>query len=193
MNDQMGPVKAIVMGASWGGLNAYTQVLSALPARFPAAILLVQHQHASAENRLPWLLARYCELPVIAPEDKEEILPGHVYVAPPGYHMLVNEDETLAFSVGRPVHFSRPAVDELFFSAGAVYGRHLAAVILTGANEDGAAGIEYIHQRGGYTIAQSLVSAEAPAMPDAAIKTGAVSRVLDLEAIGPFLAEKVAG
>jgi two-component system chemotaxis response regulator CheB len=72
------------MGASWGGLNAYTRILSALPADFPAAILLVQHQHASAENRLPWLLARYCQLPVIAPEDKEEIQPGCVYVAPPG-------------------------------------------------------------------------------------------------------------
>lgn len=81
------------MGASWGGLNAYTTILSALPVGFPAAILLVQHQHASAENRLPWLLARYCQLPVIAPEDKEDIQPGCVYVAPPGYHMLVEEDE----------------------------------------------------------------------------------------------------
>ena len=160
---------------------------------FPAAILLVQHQHASAENRLPWLLARYCQLPVIAPEDKEDIQPGCVYVAPPGYHMLVEEDETLALSAGRPVHFSRPSVDELFLSAGAVYGKQLAGVILTGANEDGAKGIDYIHRRGGFTIAQSPVSAEAPAMPEAAIKTGAVSRVLDLEAIGPFLAEQVAG
>ena len=66
-------------------------------------------------------------------------------------------------------------------------------MILTGANEDGAAGMEYIHRRGGYTIAQSPVSSEAPAMPEAAITTGAISRVLDLEAIGPFLAEQVAG
>lgn len=181
------------MGASWGGLNAYTRILAALPKKFPAAILLVQHQHVSSENRLPWLLARYCDLPVIAPEDKEPIEPGHIYVSPPGYHMLVNEDETLAFSMGRPVHFSRPSVDELFLSAGAVYGRRLMGVILTGANEDGAAGIEYIHRRGGFTVAQSPVSAEAPIMPEAAIKTGAVSRVLDLEDIGPFLAEQVAG
>ena len=189
----MGPVKAVVMGASWGGLNAYTQILAALPANFPAAILLVQHQRANSENRLPWLLSRYCSLPVIAPEDKEPILPGHVYVAPPGYHMLVEQDETIALSVARPVHFSRPAVDELFFSAGVVYGSRLAAVILTGANEDGAAGIEYIYRRGGFTIAQSTVSSEAPTMPESAIKTGAVSKVLDLEQIGPFLADKVAG
>ena len=181
------------MGASCGGLNAYTRILSALPENFPLPIMLVQHQHASADNRMPWLLARYCALPVVAPEDKEPILGGHVYVAPPGYHMLVEEDQTLAFSTGRPVLFSRPAIDELFYSAGAVYGRHLLGVILTGANEDGAAGMEYIHRRGGYTIAQSPVSSEAPAMPEAAITTGAISRVLDLEAIGPFLAEQVAG
>lgn len=189
----MGPVKAVVMGASWGGLNAYTQILAALPADFPAAILLVQHQHASSENRLPWLLGRYCKLPVIAPEDKEPILPGHVYVAPPGFHMLVDQGETLAFSVGRQVHYSRPSIDELFFSAGVVYGDRLAAVILTGANEDGAAGIEYIHRRGGFTIAQSPVSSEAPTMPESAIKTGAVSEVLDLEQISPYLAERLQG
>ncbi|EKF73597.1 protein-glutamate methylesterase [Alcanivorax hongdengensis A-11-3] len=174
-------------------MNAYTTILSALPEDFPAAILLVQHQHASAENRLPWLLARYCALPVIAPEDKEPILPGHIYVAPPGYHMLVDSDETVAFSVGRPVHFSRPAIDELFFSAATVYGSRLTGVILTGANEDGAAGCEYIQRRGGLTIAQSPVSSEAPVMPEAAIKTGAISRVLDLERIGPFLAEHLSG
>ncbi|MGB2249019.1 MAG: chemotaxis protein CheB, partial [Alcanivorax sediminis] len=74
-----------------------------------------------------------------------------------------------------------------------VYGDRLAAVILTGANDDGAAGIEYIHRRGGFTIAQSPVSSEAPAMPEAAIRTGAVSEVLDLEQIGPYLAERLQG
>ena len=181
------------MGASWGGLNAYIHILSVLPADFPLPILMVQHQQASANNRMPWLLARYCALPVVTPEDKEPIIGGHVYVAPPGYHMLVEDDQTLAFSNGRPVLFSRPAIDELFFSAGVVYGRHLIGVILTGANEDGAAGMKYIHSRGGFTIAQSPVSSEAPTMPEAAITTGAISRVLDLEAIGPFLAKQAMG
>ena len=63
----MGSIKAVVMGASWGGLNAYSRILSCLPERFPAAIMLVQHQNASADNRLAWLLSRYCRLPVVAP------------------------------------------------------------------------------------------------------------------------------
>ena len=187
------PVKAVVMGASWGGLNAYSSVLASLPEGFPAAIMLVQHQNASTENRLAWLLARYSRLPVVAPEDKERIRPGHVYVAPPGYHMLVDADETIALSMYRAVHFSRPSIDELFFSAGHVYGKNVIGVILTGANEDGSEGLDYIRRRGGLTLAQSPQSSEAPAMPEAAITKGSVREVLDLERIGPYLAEFLIG
>lgn len=186
-------VKAVVMGASWGGLNAFSTILAALPARFPAAMLLVQHQHASADNRLAWLLSRYSALPVRAPEDKEEILPGHVYVAPPGYHMLVNEDDTVALSTYRPVHFSRPSIDELFFSAGHAYGAALVGGLLTGANDDGSDGLDYIRRRGGHTLVQSPQSSEAPVMPEAAIIKGAAREVLDLERIGPYLADYLVG
>ena len=185
----MGSIKAVVMGASWGGLNAYSRILSSLPEGFPAAIMLVQHQNASADNRLAWLLSRYCRLPVVAPNDKQPIRAGHVYVAPPGYHMLVDADNTIALTVYRPVHFSRPSIDELFFSAGHVYGKNVIGVVLTGANEDGSAGLDYIRRRGGLTVAQSPPSSEAPVMPEAAIALGAVREVLDLERIGPFLAE----
>lgn len=181
------------MGASWGGLNAYSSILSSLPEDFPAAIMLVQHQNASTENRLAWLLSKYCRLPVVAPEDKEKIRPGQVYVAPPGYHMLVNVDHTIALAVYRPVHFSRPSIDELFFSAGHVYGRQAMGVILTGANEDGSDGLDYIRRRGGRTLAQSPRSSEAPVMPEAAIARGAVGEILDLERIGPYLGESLVG
>ncbi|ASK36429.1 chemotaxis protein CheB [Alcanivorax sp. N3-2A] len=181
-------MEAVVMGASWGGLNAYSRILTSLPAHFPAAVLLVQHQNASADNRLAWLLRRYCRLPVISPRDKEPIRAGHVYVAPPGYHMLVDRDRTVALSMSRPVHFSRPSIDELFFSAGHIYGGNVIGVVLTGANEDGAEGLDYIRRRGGMTLAQSPASSEAPAMPEAAIAKGAVRETLDLERIGPYLA-----
>jgi len=186
-------IKAVVMGASWGGLNAYSTILAGLPAGFRAAIMLVQHQNASADNRLAWLLSRYCRLPVVTPEDKEPIRPGHVYVAPPGYHMLVNVDDTIALSVARPVHFSRPSIDELFFSAGHVYGARLIGVILTGANEDGSDGLEYIRRRGGLSLAQSPQSCEAPVMPEAAITKGAVRKIIDLERIGPYLVDYLVG
>lgn len=187
------PIKTVVMGASWGGLNAYSTILSGLPERFPAAIMLVQHQNASADNRLAWLLARYCRLPVVSPCDKERIRGGHVYVAPPGYHMLVEADGCIALSTFRPVHFSRPSIDELFFSAGHVYGKSAIGVILTGANEDGSEGLSYIRRRGGLTLAQSPGSSEAPVMPEAAITKGAVREVLDLERIGPYLTHYLIG
>ncbi|QJX01636.1 response regulator [Alcanivorax sp. IO_7] len=155
--------------------------------------MLVQHQNASSDNRLAWLLQKYTRLPVVAPEDKERIRPGHVYVAPPGYHMLVDADHTIALTIYRPVHFSRPSIDELFFSAGHVYGRQVLGVILTGANEDGSEGLDYIRRRGGPTLAQSPQSSEAPAMPEAAIAKGAVETILDLERIGPYLAESLVG
>lgn len=183
----------VAMGASWGGLHAGSTILSSLPPEFPAAIMLVQHQNASAENRLDWLLRRCCRLPVTAPQDKAPILPGRVYVAPPGYHMLVNADRTVALSTAPPVHFSRPSIDELFFSAGHVYGAGTVGVILTGANEDGSAGLDYIRRRGGLSLAQSPRSSEAPAMPEAAMTKGAVQEVLDLEQIGPFLVEHLLG
>lgn len=187
------PIEAVVMGASWGGLNAYSTILPSLPECFPAAIMLVQHQNASAENRLAWLLTRYCRLPVISPQDKEKIQRGHVYVAPPGYHMLVDTDGSIALSTFRPVHFSRPSIDELFFSAGHVYGARALGIILTGANEDGSEGLNYIRRRGGLTLAQSPASSEAPVMPAAAITKGAVREVLDLERIGPYLARHLVG
>lgn len=185
------PIKMVVMGASWGGLNAYSRILSSLPEGLPAAIMLVQHQNASADNRLAWLLSRYCRPPVVAPNDKETIRAGHIYVAPPGYHMLVNGDHTVALTVYRPVHFSRPSIDELFFSAGHVYGDQTLGVVLTGANEDGSAGLDYIRRRGGRTLVQSPQSSEAPAMPEAAIALGAAAEVLDLERIGPWLVESL--
>lgn len=186
-------IKGVAMGASWGGLHAYTTVLASLPEHFPAAVMLVQHQNTGAGDRLPGLLARYCRLPVVAPQDKEPLRPGNVYVAPPGYHMLANADHTLALSVAPPVHFSRPSIDELFHSAGHVYGDALAGVVLTGANEDGAVGLDYIRRRGGLTLAQSPRSSEAAVMPEAAIARGAAQHILDLERIGPYLVDYLCG
>lgn len=187
------PEKVVVMGASWGGLNAYAKILSSLPIGFPAAILLVQHQNASTDNRLTWWLARHSRLPVVNPQDKESIRSGHVYVAPPGYHMLVESEKCIALATYGAVHFSRPSIDELFFSAGHVFGRRAIGVILTGANDDGAEGLDYIRRRGGITVAQSPQSSEAPAMPEAAINRKAVLKRLDLAAIGPYLTDFLMG
>lgn len=186
-------IKAVVIGASWGGIEASIQVLRELPKDFIVPVFLVQHLRASPENRLPRVLEQRIKLPVLSPDDKTEIQAGHVYVAPPGYHMLVDDDATLGLSLHWPVFYSRPSVDELFFSAGHVYGAGTLGVLLTGANEDGANGMEYIHRRGGYTLAQDPETAEAPVMPASAIEKGCVDEVLPLGDIGQRVAELVYG
>jgi two-component system, chemotaxis family, protein-glutamate methylesterase/glutaminase len=184
-------IRAVVIGASWGGVNASIKLLSALETSFPVPIFLVQHQRYESESRLARVLETRTRMRVVAPEDKEPVLPGVIYVSPPGFHMLVDRNATINLSCHWPVHYSRPSIDELFFSAGHVYGAGTLAVLLTGANEDGAEGIRYIHRRGGITIAQDPATAEAPVMPESAIRTGCVDYILPLDEIGPFLREQV--
>ncbi|WP_245932425.1 chemotaxis protein CheB [Isoalcanivorax indicus] len=186
-------IQAVVMGASWGGLDAYTRILGKLPANLPVPVLLVQHQHPSGGDKLPWILDTRTALRVVAPTDKTPLEPGSVYVAPPGYHMLVDVDHTVCFSLAAPVNYSRPSIDELFFSAGHVFGSNVLGIILTGANDDGAAGITYIKQRGGITMAQSPVTAEARVMPEAAIATGCVDEIHDLDDMGDMISALVFG
>lgn len=186
-------IQAVAMGASWGGLDAFSRLLGVLPALLPVPVLLVQHQRHDAGDKLSRLLATRTELDVVSPEDRDLLEPGRVYVAPAGYHMLVDTSRRICFSMGPPVHYSRPAIDELFFSAGYVYGAGLLGVILTGANNDGAAGLRYIRMRGGITMAQEPATAEAPAMPSSAIEAGAVMEVGDPDQLGRYIMEEVFG
>lgn len=183
----------VVMGASWGGIDAYSRLLSPLPRDFAATILLVQHQRPDSGNRLAAILQKRTQLEVVSPEDRQEIRPGQVIVAAAGYHLLLDESGCVNYSLAAPVHFCRPAIDELFFSAGYAYGERVLGVLLTGANEDGAAGLDYIRRRGGMTLVQSPQTAEAPAMPEAAIALGAAMKVLSLEEITSHLMERVVG
>ena len=127
-------------------------------------------------------------LPVVDADDKQAIEPGTVYLAPPDYHLYVEADG-FALSVDDAVLYSRPSIDVLFESAADVYRERLIAVVLTGANEDGAHGISMVKQLGGYTIVQEPSTAERREMPDAAIASGAADHVLPLESIASKLME----
>jgi two-component system chemotaxis response regulator CheB len=129
-----------------------------------------------------------CPLPVREVDDKDEIKPGHVYIAPADYHTLV-EPGHFALSIDAPVMFSRPSIDVLFESAADSYGSELVAVVLTGANDDGSRGVRYVHERGGLTIVQDPATAERPEMPAAALATGLIDRVLPIEEITLVLNE----
>ncbi|SAK59748.1 chemotaxis-specific methylesterase [Caballeronia pedi] len=178
-------IGAIVIGASAGGVEALNQLLPALPKTFAPPVLVVVHVRQGQPSLLPGLFAARCELVIEEPFDKDEIAPGTVYFAPPGYHMLVESEDgaapAIALSVDPPVRFSRPSVDVLFESAAHAYGARLLGIVLSGANDDGARGARAIRDAGGACWAQDPATAPAPAMPLAAIAQGAVNEVLTLD------------
>jgi two-component system chemotaxis response regulator CheB len=182
-------VDVVAIGASWGGVHAVGTVLRVLPAGFGAAVVVAQHRSADAEaETLAHLLDSRCALDVVDAEDKQELEPGVVLLAPPDYHLLV-ESGAVALSVDSQVHFSRPSIDVLLSSAADAYGARAAGVILTGANADGAEGLARIAARGGTAIVQDPQTAVRREMPDAALAAVADARVLELELIGSLLAE----
>jgi len=181
--------RAIVIGGSAGGVKALAAILPALPEDFALPVLVVQHLHAGDDGSFARHLARTARIPVIEPCDKEQIERGRVYAAPANYHMLVEAEGSIALSVDNRVNWSRPSIDVLFESAARAWGEAVVAVILSGANTDGARGMNAIKRAGGLTIAQDPASAESPVMPQAAIDAGSVDEVLEPEAITQRLVE----
>jgi len=178
--------KLIVIGASWGGLNAVAAVLSGLPGDFPVPVLVVQHRAEDAGPQLAELLDRAGALTVREVQDKDRLTAGCVLVAPPGYHVLVEADH-LALSTEAHVRFSRPSIDVALESAADALGPGALGVVLTGSNEDGAAGLARICRRGGTAIVQNPATAERPAMPAAAREAAQVQTVTELADIAPLL------
>jgi two-component system chemotaxis response regulator CheB len=178
----------IVIGCSLGGMEALGKIFSALTNDFCVPIVVVQHRHKESNEGLPEHFRRSTHLCVVDADDRQPIEQGCIYLAPANYHLLV-EHGTFTLSVDAPVGYSRPSIDVLFESAADAYRDKLIGVVLTGANADGARGVRQVKRRGGFVIAQEPATAEAPAMPQAAIETGFVDRILPLERIGPFLVE----
>ena len=162
-------------------------MLADLPDEIDLPVVVAQHRHPSAvAGGLPDLLNLRLRRTVQDVEDKTTLEPGHVYVAPPDYHLLV-ERGRLALSLDERVKYARPSIDVLFESAAYAYGPGAIGIILTGANEDGAAGLAEIKRRGGVAVVQDPADATRRAMPDAAIAATAADAILPLEDIGKFL------
>jgi two-component system chemotaxis response regulator CheB len=177
----------ICVGASWGGLDAVGRLLADLRAGIDLPVVVAQHRHASSTPEgLADLLRLRVKRPVVDAEDKMAIERGKVYIAPPDYHLLV-EHGSFALSVDERVQFARPSIDVLFESAAYAYGPGVIGIILTGANEDGAAGLATIKRRGGVALVQDPAGAVRRTMPEAAIAATVADAVLPLEEIGAFL------
>ncbi len=171
------------MGCSAGGLEILRVILPELRAELPWPVIVVSHTTADSGGLLADLLSRYCRLAVIDAQDKAPIMPGVIYIAPAGYHLLVEKDKTFALSVDAKVCNVRPSIDVLFESAAEAFAGRLIGVLLTGANEDGCQGMAVIKAEGGLTIAQSPETAFAEVMPRSAITAGVVDLVLAPDAI----------
>jgi two-component system, chemotaxis family, protein-glutamate methylesterase/glutaminase len=182
-----GRIEAIVIGASAGGVEALGLILPSLPVKFRPSLLIVLHLPRERPSLLVEIYEKRCALPIREADDKEPIEPGTVYFAPPDYHMLVERNRQIALSTDEPVHFSRPSVDVLFESAADVYGNRLLGVILTGANDDGAAGLHAIHRAGGVTVVQQPNSAKVPLMVVSALQRNPADFVLSLPEIAELL------
>jgi len=185
--------KAIVIGASAGGFDAISTVLMDLKEDFNVPILIVQHLSACSDNYMVTHLNEICRINVLEAKEKEKVHSGNAYVAPPNYHLLVEQDETLSLTVEPKVNYARPSIDVLFETAANVYGNGLIGVILTGANSDGSKGLKRIVELGGIAIVQDPKTAELSSMPMAAIAITKVDYVLELRDISTILAELIGG
>ena len=182
------PPEIVVVGVSLGGLDAVRALIGGLPEHFPVPVAIAQHRYARSGADLLDILRAATPLPVVEPDDKEPLLPGHVYIAPPDYHLLLARG-WCELSIDPPVCYARPSADVLFESAADAYGPATIAIVLTGANEDGANGAALIAARGGTILVQNPATARAPRMPHAALARVTTAEVLHLEDIAPRLVD----
>jgi two-component system chemotaxis response regulator CheB len=186
------PYEAVAIGVSAGGIEALKVILCALPPSFPLPIAIVQHRDKRANDFLAEYFDRLSGVIVTEAEDKEPLCAGHAYLAPAGYHLLIEPDRRFSLSVDARVNYSCPSIDVLFESAADAFAESLIGIVLTGANSDGAQGLKAIKTRGGLAVVQDPDEAEARAMPCAALQATPVDYVLDLKRIGLLLLQLTA-
>jgi two-component system chemotaxis response regulator CheB len=183
----------IVIGTSLGGLRALQILLKGLPKTFPVPIAIVLHRHKASNGEiLRVLLQDNSQLVVTEAQDKQDIMPGHVYFAPANYHLLVDGTSItphhyFTLSADDPVSYARPSIDVLFETAADVYAEKVIGVLLTGSNRDGKNGLAKIKDYGGKTVVEEPSTAACSIMPQAAITAGIADKILPLEEIANFL------
>lgn len=176
----------IVIGASAGGVAALSTLVALLPADLPAAVFIVLHIPADSPSLLPTILSRDSALRVAHATHGEQIAPGRIYVAPPNRHLLIDDDR-IKLVHGPKENLHRPSIDALFRSAARWAGPRVIGVVLTGARDDGAAGMRAIKQCGGLAIVQDPLEASFASMPQSVMQSIKVDYSLLLREIGPIL------
>lgn len=186
-NDVKRDLKVVVIGGSAGSLSVLFEIFPALSPDLNTTIILVLHRKNSADSALSDLLATKTVIPTKEVEDKDPIVPGNIYLAPADYHLLIEKDYTFSLDYSEKINFSRPSLDVTFESAADVFGPSLIAILLSGANEDGTAGLITVKQSGGFIVAQKPETAQMPFMPQHAIANTDIDMVLDVKEITDFI------
>ena len=184
--------QAAVVAASAGGLAALRVLLAALPPSLRSPVIIVLHTAAPEAGPLIEVLAPSCRLPLVVAAPRLSATGGHVWLAPPGYHLLVETDLSFSLSAEPRVRYSRPSADVLFESAADAWRDRLVGMVLTGANDDGARGLAAIRSRGGYALVQAPEEAEFSEMPRAALEQAGADEVLPLASLAARLPELLA-
>lgn len=177
----------IMIGGSAGSLQVILKLLPELRLSLPVTIVIVLHRKASNDETLVDLLSSKTSWPVREVEEKEAILPNHIYIAPADYHLLVESDHSFALDVSEKVNYSRPSIDIAFESAAEVYGPSLLAILLSGANADGQEGMQNVKDAGGTCVVQDPDTAEVSYMPMQAIGHVEIDKVLHGDEIAGFI------
>ncbi len=161
--------KLLLIGGSAGSLEVLMTLFQKLKTIHSLAIVIILHRKNGDDNLLEELIAMKTKIPLAEVEDKAALLQGHIYVAPPDYHLLFEDSYTIALDVSEKVNYSRPSIDVCFESACEAYGKDVCALLLSGANSDGAAGLAAIEHAGGAVAVQAPETAEVPFMPQQAL------------------------
>lgn len=179
--------KVILLGGSTGSIDVLMKLLPALQTPFFVTLILVLHRKNTADSALADLLSVKTRIPLKEVDDKDVILPGHIYLAPADYHLLIEQEGSFSLDDSEKVHYSRPSIDVTFESAADVYGPSLAGILLSGANADGTNGLKAIKGAGGITVVQRPDTAQVSFMPQQAILNAPIDYVHDIEGIIGFI------
>ncbi len=182
-------IKAIVIGASYGGLEAIKCILNELPRKFKTPVIIVLHIGNNNISSFLSLLNRNENLTVKEAEEKESIKAKTIYFAPPNYHLQIEDELSFSLSTAEKVNFSRPSIDVLFETAAWTFKHKLIGILLTGSNSDGSEGLKTIKEYGGTTIVENPETAFAKTMPQSGIKKSPPNFILNLEDIAKKIVE----
>jgi len=181
--------EAVIIGGSAGSFPVVTKILESIPASFPLPLIMCLHRLKDKREGFKEALEIKSQLPVEEPNDKDRITPGMAFLAPANYHLLVEDRQTFSLATTEMVQYSRPSIDVLFESAADVYQDALLAIILSGANRDGAQGMRRVKNKGGYALVQDPKLSAMTTMPEAAIHSTSIDQVLSVDAIIAFLSQ----